>query len=128
MSRLRSGRVRPHPLVIEDAAIQIAVLAELEPAKPATSNDPNRLSPSGDTTVTDVSSHGSPSSAIDVTNRVQLSGDDRSLQRTSVALSPGSELIDDIPDWFAEPYESDGYDTEGLMLITRPISPSWRQT
>ncbi|KAG6947116.1 hypothetical protein JG687_00016322 [Phytophthora cactorum] len=51
MLRLRSGRVRPHPLVVEDAAIQIAALAELEPAKPATSNDPNRLSPSGDTTV-----------------------------------------------------------------------------
>ncbi|KAF1793811.1 hypothetical protein GQ600_11692 [Phytophthora cactorum] len=37
-------------------------------------------------------------------------------------------LIADIPDWFVEAYESDDYDTDALMFIMRPVSPSRRRS
>ncbi|ETI43447.1 hypothetical protein F441_11500, partial [Phytophthora nicotianae CJ01A1] len=58
MPRLRSGRVQAHSLVVETATVQIAGVAELDPAKPATSDalgTRTTSAPLGDTIVTDVS-------------------------------------------------------------------------
>ncbi|KAE8971344.1 hypothetical protein PR001_g26918 [Phytophthora rubi] len=137
---LRSGRSFTHALVVEAATIQVEALSafQLVPLDPA---HKTQSVVSSQRTVTEPSSPASPTPTHGTTEAFASPSPCSSQATTVGPWTPqhGRVPIDDpcfsgraIPSWFSEVYESDGYDTDALRIISRiprvsaPSTPSSR--
>lgn len=122
--RLRSGRTVVHPLVVAAATIEVASLGAFQ-------LDPDILAPvdqvgvtSSQSIVTEVSRPVSPGASPPASPPTsQLSTETPCSPRRPTRREALMCQVDEakIPTWYAEVYDSDGYDTDALeLLVTVP--------
>ncbi|KAE8969591.1 hypothetical protein PR001_g27454 [Phytophthora rubi] len=124
---MRSGRRFTHPLVVEAVTMQISALSEFQLSPDVDSDSPASVV-SSQRTETAPSSPTSPATTIarsDVVECPVLASPTvstvtpRTPQRDARRVDHPRFQHLNIPDWFAEAFESDGYDSEALAEIER---------
>jgi hypothetical protein len=118
---LRSGRRFSHPRIVEAATMQVVSLSDFKLAPPD--------QPSPATTVVSsqrTETEASPASSCAATlpsESPSASPSPMPPRRSSPAAHPARRRAPPVPDWFAEAFESEGYDSEELAVLAGLIPP-----
>ncbi|KAE8988426.1 hypothetical protein PR001_g22042 [Phytophthora rubi] len=133
---LRSGRNYAHPLIVEAATIQVRYLSDFvlsTPSEANTSGSQMAETASSQSTLTEPPWSPTPSIAAASSHASPLA---TSSQAETVAPWTPQRLnsrevheVYDVPRWFSEVFDSDGYDSETLSVLApykraTPKSPS----